>query len=83
LFSKVIDKRLFQSLTEFFESKGIDTADLTQRRTTIQNTGVYVGGGGTINAGSIAAGSGARATSVISRVANAARQGVNEAVGRS
>jgi hypothetical protein len=83
LFSKVIDKRLFQSLTEFLESKGIDTADLTQRSTTIQNNGVQVAAGGILTAGSIAVGTGARATSVISRVANAARQGVNEAVGKS
>lgn len=83
LYTKVIDKRLFQSLNEFLESKGIDTAELTQRRTTIQNNGVWVAGGGSVTAGSIAAGSGARATSVISKVANAARQGVNEVVGRN
>ncbi len=82
-YTKVIDKRLFQSLTEFLESKGIDTAELTQRQTTILNNGVYVAGGASVTAGSIAAGTGARATSVISKVAGAARQGVNEAVGRN
>jgi hypothetical protein len=82
-YTKVIDKRLFQSLTEFLKSKGIDTAELTQRQTTVLNNGVYVAGGGTITAGSIAAGTGARATSVISKVATAARQGINEVVGRN
>ncbi|GAA0942809.1 hypothetical protein GCM10009554_35670 [Kribbella koreensis] len=82
-YTKVIDKRLFQSLTEFLEAKGIDTAELTQRQTMVLNNGVYVAGGGSVTAGSIAAGPGARATSVISKVANAARQSVNEAVGRN
>ncbi|WP_344176352.1 hypothetical protein [Kribbella lupini] len=82
-YTEVINKRLLQSLNGFLESKGIDTAELSQRQTTILNNGVYVAGGGSVTAGSIAAGSGARATSVISRVANAARQGVNEAVGKS
>ncbi|WP_275402563.1 hypothetical protein [Streptomyces sp. SID13031] len=44
---------------------------------------MYVAGGGTINAGSVAAGTGSRATSMISKGANAARQGVNEAVERN
>jgi hypothetical protein len=82
-YTKVIDKRLFQSLTEFLESKGIDVGELTQRQTVIQNSGVWVAGGGSITAGSIAAGSGSRATAMISKVANAARQGVNEVVERN
>lgn len=82
-YTEVINRRLLQSLNGFLESKGIDTAELSQRQTTILNNGVYVAGGGSVTAGSIATGSGARATNVISRVAHAARQSVNEAVGKS
>ncbi|HET6740865.1 MAG TPA: hypothetical protein VFH76_18095 [Kribbella sp.] len=83
LYTKVIEKRMLQAVQEFLESKGIDTAELTQRQTTIENHGVYVAAGGTVTAGSVAVGAGARATSVLGKVAVAARQSVNDAVGRN
>ncbi|MFD3403906.1 hypothetical protein ACFWUU_24685 [Kribbella sp. NPDC058693] len=83
LYTKVIERRLLQSLNRFLESKGIDTAELSQHRTTIENHGVYVADGGTVKAESLAVGTGARASSVLMRVANAAKQGVNDAAGRN
>jgi hypothetical protein len=63
LYAKVIEERLLQTLVEFYEAKGIDTAELVERQSTIQNHGVYVAGGGTLVAGSVAAGAGAQARS--------------------
>lgn len=83
LYTKVIEKRMLQAVNEFLESKGIDTTELTQRQTTILNNGVYVAAGGTVNAGSVAAGPGARASAALRKVADAARQGVNDAAGRN
>jgi hypothetical protein len=83
LYTKVIEKRMLQAVERFLESKGIDTVELTQRQAMIQNNGVMVAAGGTITAGSIAAGTGARATAVLRKVAGAARQSVTEAAGRN
>jgi hypothetical protein len=83
LYTKVIEKRMLQAVEQFLKSKGIDTFDLNQRQAVIQNSGVYVGAGGTVNAGSVAAGTGARASTAVRKVANAARQSVNDAAGRS
>lgn len=83
LYTKVIERRLLQSLNRFLESKGIDTTELSQHRTTIENHGVYVADGGTVKAESLAVGTGARASSVLMRVANAAKQSVNDAAGRN
>jgi hypothetical protein len=83
LYTKVIEKRMLDAVRQFLESKGIDTAELTQHQTTIQNHGVYVASGGTVTAGSVAAGTGARASSVLRKVADAARQSVTDAAGRN
>ncbi|TCC18279.1 zinc ribbon domain-containing protein [Kribbella speibonae] len=83
LYIKVIEERMLQAVEQFFEAKGIDTAELTQRQTVIQNNGVLVTTGGSITAGSVAAGTGARATAALRKAAKAARQGVNEATGRN
>ena len=83
LYTKVIEKRMLRAVEQFLELKGIDTFDLNQRQAVLQNSGVYVGAGGTVNAGSVAAGTGARASTALRRVANAARQSVNDTAGRS
>ncbi len=83
LYTKVIEKRMLQAVEQFLESKGIDTTELTQRQAMIQNNGVLVAAGATVTAGSIAAGTGARARSVIRKAADVARQSVSDAAGRN
>lgn len=81
-YMKLVDKRLLQSLTEFLASKGIHTGEVDQGRMVIQNSGVLITGG-SVTSDSIAAGAGSRATSLVSRVANAAKNSVNEVAGRN
>jgi hypothetical protein len=76
LYLKVLEKRLLQTLVAFYDLKGIDTAELIERQSTIQNHGVYVAGGGSLIAGSVAAGAGARATSGPAKAAGNAIQRV-------
>ncbi|WP_410784934.1 hypothetical protein [Kribbella sp. C-35] len=83
LYTKVIEKRMLQAVEQFLDSKGIDTVELTQRQAMMQNNGVYVAPGASVTAGSIAAGTGARATSVLRKAADAARQTVTDVAGRN
>ena len=71
LYAKVVEKRLLQAITTFLEAKGVDTSELVERQTTILNQGVYVTGGGTVTAESIAAGTGARAKAAMTKVRTA------------
>jgi hypothetical protein len=82
LYVKVLEKRLLKALVEFFEFKGIDTAELVERQSTIQNHGVYIAGGGSLIAGSVAAGAGARATSGSAKEAGTARQRLTSATAK-
>jgi hypothetical protein len=61
-YNKIIEKNILQSLVEFLDDHGIDTTELVERQTTILNNGVYVTGGGTVNAENLAAGNKAKAT---------------------
>ena len=63
LYLKVLEKSLLRSLVSFLDARGIDTAELVERQTTILNNGVYVTGGAIVNADNIAAGQGAQAQS--------------------
>ncbi|MFF1818160.1 hypothetical protein ACFVWG_12745 [Kribbella sp. NPDC058245] len=81
-YTKVINKRLLQSFNEFLDSKGIHTDELAQAGTVIQNSGVMITGG-SVTTGTMAAGTGARATSMISKVAKAAKHSVDEVAGRN
>lgn len=56
---------ILNSLVEFFESKGIDTSDIKERRTQIFNSGVIVSGG-VVNTHQLAVGTGATAKAKIS-----------------
>jgi hypothetical protein len=82
LYVKVLEKRLLKALVEFFEFKGIDTAELVERQSTIQNHGVDIAGGGALIAGSVAAGAGARATSGSAKEAGTARQRLTSATAK-
>jgi hypothetical protein len=65
---KVIEQRIFRSLVEFLEDRGIDTSSLVSRTETLVNNGVMVTGGATVHADQIAAGAGAQAAGLISRI---------------
>lgn len=55
---KVSQHIIVNSIVDYLESKGISTADIKERQTTILNSGVIVTGG-TVNAGQMAVGKGA------------------------
>jgi hypothetical protein len=61
MYAKVVERRIFEALVEFFELHGIATDDLVARQLTILNNGVLVSGQGKVEAGSLAVGEGARA----------------------
>lgn len=65
---KVIEQRIFRSLLEFLENHGIDTSSLESRTETVINNGVMVTDKATVHAEQIAAGAGAQAAGLISRV---------------
>jgi len=58
---KVIQQRIFRSLTEFLDEHDVDTSSLVARSETLVNNGVMVTGG-TVNAQAVAAGTQAQAT---------------------
>ncbi len=60
MYLNVVQHRLLDSIISSLERRGIDTADIKQRGTTILNNGVMVTGG-TIQAQSLAVGKGAKA----------------------
>jgi hypothetical protein len=70
---KVVEKAVLEAIVSFLDDHGVDTSELRQRQTTILNNGVFVTGGATVNAGSMAAGTGAQASTGPSRLAEAAR----------
>jgi hypothetical protein len=62
MYTKVVEKRIFDALVEFLDERAIDTSELRKRQTTILNNGIMVTGQASVNAHSIAAGNGAQAT---------------------
>ena len=58
---KVIEGRVLSTIAEFLAARGVATSDIEQRQTVILNSGVYVSGGGSLAAGSVAVGEGASA----------------------
>jgi hypothetical protein len=49
LYSKTVEHRVLDALVEFMEDHNVDSSDLIQRQTTINNTGVYAGGNVTVS----------------------------------
>jgi len=45
MYLKIIERQIIDSISEFLDSKNIDTSDLNERRTAIFNSGVLVSGG--------------------------------------
>ncbi|MFG2040485.1 hypothetical protein [Dactylosporangium sp. NPDC048998] len=69
MYSKVVERRVMESLRDFLDAHGIDTSELSERQTAILNNGVIVTGNASVNSGSIAAGAGA-----VARTVNTARR---------
>jgi len=68
MYLKVLEKNILDSILSFLEEKNVDVSELKQRQTAILNTGVIVSGG-TLAAGSLAVGEGAK-TSTTTNVTN-------------
>jgi hypothetical protein len=60
MYVKIVEQRILNSIIDFLEQHNIDTSDLKERQTTIMNSGVILSGG-SIQAESLAVGTGARA----------------------
>ncbi|MFF4115354.1 hypothetical protein ACFY0P_18020 [Streptomyces sp. NPDC001714] len=58
LYAKTVEHRVLDALVEFMEDHNIDTGELVQRQTTINNTGLYVGGNATLNGSAVGVGGG-------------------------
>jgi hypothetical protein len=62
MYVKLVEQQILDAIITFLDSRRVDTKELRQRQTTIQNSGVIVSGGGSIQAQSFAVGAGAVAT---------------------
>jgi hypothetical protein len=60
MYTKLVQKKVFESIATFLDSRGIDTGELRERQATVLNSGVIITGG-EIKAESLAVGQGARA----------------------
>ncbi|MEV6169919.1 TFIIB-type zinc ribbon-containing protein [Streptomyces sp. NPDC051954] len=56
LYVKTVEHRVLDALVEFLEEHNIDTNELIQRQTTINNTGLYAGGNVTLNSSAVGVG---------------------------
>lgn len=68
MLEKLIDKRILDSLIDFFEEHGVDTSDIKERQSMILNHGIIVSGGD-VKAQNMAVGRGARVQSMLGRFA--------------
>jgi hypothetical protein len=60
MYVKTLEQRLLDAIIQFLDEHNVDVSDLVERQTTILNNGVMLSGG-SIQAGSLAVGTGARA----------------------
>lgn len=67
MYDKVLERTVLDSIVETLDQHGVDTAEIAERRTTIINNGIMMAREGTINAGNIATGPGARIRANIPR----------------
>ncbi|WP_126644005.1 hypothetical protein [Embleya hyalina] len=63
MYTKVVEKRIFDTLVDFLEEKNIDPAELKRRAETIVNNSLTVGAGATVTGSAFSVGRGASATS--------------------
>ena len=76
---KIVEKNILQSMVDFLDAHGIDAGELVERQSVIQNNGVYVTGGATVNANSIAAGKKSRAKNTGGQPAPSRTPGISSA----
>lgn len=85
MYFKTIERQLLECLTQFLDSKNIDTSDLKSRQTTILNSGVLVSGG-SVTADNLVVGAGGKLVQGVARAAGipagAARAEAPVAAGR-
>ena len=79
---KIIQKIIFRSMVDFLDDHGVDTHELAERQTTIQNNGVLVTGSATVSATNIAAGPKAKATNTNGQAALSAAARLTSRAGR-
>ena len=60
MYTKLVQKKVFESIATFLDARNIDTGELRERQATVLNSGVIITGG-EIKADSLAVGTGARA----------------------
>jgi hypothetical protein len=72
MYAATVERRIFDAVSDFLESHGVDVAELTNRQTTILNNGIFVAGRGTVNAQNIAAGQDSRAQTITPTPSNTA-----------
>jgi hypothetical protein len=73
--SKIVERQLLDTITEFLRDRNIDTFEVEERQTAILNNGLIVSGG-TVNAGSLAVGTNSQ--SLLSRVSAAIKTPTEE-----
>jgi hypothetical protein len=56
LYAKTVEHRVLDALVEFMDHHNIDSSDLVQRQTTINNMGLYAGGNVTVNGSAVGIG---------------------------
>jgi hypothetical protein len=61
MYTKIVQRRILDAITEFLDEKGIDTSDLNDRTTAILNNGVIVSGG-SVNTENLTVGKQAKST---------------------
>jgi hypothetical protein len=69
-YAKAVERAVLEAVLEALNEHGIDTSEFEQRQTTILNNGVYVTGGASVHAGSVAAGAGAQARTGFTQAVN-------------
>jgi len=69
---KTIDKRIFNGIAEFLDSKNISTEEFKERESKVLNNGIIVQSGGVLNGQNIATGKGA---SILNNIMNPGKSG--------
>jgi hypothetical protein len=70
MYVKVLERTVLDTITDVLDRHGVDTAELAERRSTIINNGIMMGGG-SIQGGNLAVGSEAR-VGIVNRMRSAA-----------
>ncbi|MFD0524113.1 hypothetical protein [Paractinoplanes durhamensis] len=75
LYLKIIERKVLDSIEEFFGAHGIDSSDIRERQNMILNLGLMATGNAQIKADNMAVGMNAKATAMMSKVTGGAGKG--------